>query len=179
MYRILIAILITLFLAMFAANVHADSLELIGPGLTWHVVDGNADYLYNHKVSSDGRLIYTPQIGLRYTHNDELFYESLSAFTAQNSIGSPIYGGIGALGISFSKYINTGIILGGYVQNNEDFRALNITPFSLTGGENAFVPLLGFEFNLKFYLTDRTFLGLNNMVTPIITNHNLSFGVYY
>lgn len=180
MYKAIIAILITLFLALVVSRANAtESLELIGPGVTWHVIDiDGASALYNHKLSNDGRLIYTPQIGLRKTHTEaDGLYNSFTLFAAQNSIGSPIYGGMGGTGIELFKMFQAGFIGGLYVQNNNDFEAKGITPFSMTGGSNAIVPLLGLEMNFKIKLSDKMFLGFNNILTPIITNHNLSFGV--
>jgi hypothetical protein len=182
MTRILVAILITLAVAMFVANAHAgNSVEIIGPSITWHVVDGGgASQFYNHPISPDGRVLYTPMLGLKQTNLDSSgVYNSLALFTAQNSIGKPIYGGIMGTGLNIWKGINAGFVFGGYVQNNTDFQNLGITPFSMTSGVNAFVPLMGLEVNFHIKLTDKTFFSINNTITPIITNHNLSFGVNY
>lgn len=157
----------------------SDSVELIGPGLTYHVIDGGASQFYDHKVSQDGRLIFTPTIGLKKTHVKDSVYHSLSLFHANNSIGSPIWGGIGATGAEIFDIFHFGLVYGGYIQNNEDFKAINIKPFSMAGNTNAFVPLLGVEMNIYFNLSNSMFLGLNNTITSIITNHNLSLGLNY
>lgn len=156
----------------------SDTLELVGPGLTMHVIDNDGvSAKYSNKISDNGRLIYTPQLGLRRTHVDKFgTYDSLVVFAARNSIGSPIYGGFGATGAEFFHFFDAGLIYGGYIQNNNDFRAQGIEPFSMTGNTNAFVPLLGIELNVKFSLDNNVFLGLNNLITPIITNSNLSVG---
>lgn len=181
MNRVILAILFTLLMALFAAQSRADnSVELIGPGLSWHVMNSNAGSLNSNKVSNDGRLLYTPEFGVRKTYIEPTgLYKSVALFTAQNSIGSPVYGGMLGTGLEFKKMFSAGLILGGYVQNNEDFRYKGITPFSVTGGENAFVPLAGFEFNFKLYLSKNVFLGQNNIITPIISNHNLSLGIRF
>jgi hypothetical protein len=170
-----------IFLSLLSIQSFAsDSLELLGPGVTWHVIDDGASGLYSHKLSSDGRLVYTPMIGIRKTSiSDQNVYNSLSLFTAQNSIGSPIYGGMGATGLQLFGVFDAGFVFGGYIQNNQDFQRLGIVPFSATGGENAFVPLMGLEFNVKIKLDKNAFLGINNTITPIITNHNISFGINY
>ncbi len=157
-----------------------DTLELMGPGLTYHLMDGGASYLYSSKYSEDGRWIYTPSIGLRKMHVDkESVYMSFTAFRSNNSIGSPIWGAIGGTGVQIFSHINLGLAYGGYIQNNEDFRYKNITPFSATGGVNAFVPLLGFNVDFQIPLSDKTFIGFNNLITPVITNHTLSVGLEY
>lgn len=182
MTRVLIAIVITLFLAMFVANARAaNTVELVGPGLTWHVTDGSgASQMYNHPVSPDGRLLFTPMVGLKQTNLDSSgIYNSMALFTAQNSIGKPVYGGLLGTGVNIYKSLNAGVVVGGYVQNNQDFKYLGVTPFSMTDGVNAFVPLLGFEVNFKIHTSEKTFIGISNIVTPVITNHSLSFGVYY
>lgn len=173
--------MITLIIALVVSKSRADdTLELIGPGATWHVIDGGASYLYDNKISSDGRLLYTPEIGIRKTHIDaETLYNSFTLFRANNSIGSPVYGGLGGTGVQFFHMFQAGFIFGGYIQNDEDYRYMGIVPFSVTGGSNAFVPLVGLEMNFKVDLSKKFFLGINNIITPVITNSNLSLGYKY
>ena len=157
-----------------------DTLELLGPGITWHVIDGGVSNLYSHQLSHDGRLIYTPLIGLKKTHiSPDGTYHSFALFTADNSIGSPIYGFMGGVGVEFFKMMQAGFVGGGYIQNNEDFYAQGIVPYSMFGDTNAFVPLLGLEINFKFYTSDTVFVGFNNIITPIITNHSISVGLRF
>ncbi len=156
-----------------------DTLELVGPGITWHVIDGGASSQYNHKLSSDGRLIYTPQIGIKKTRIEAMQYNSFAIFTAQNSIGSPIVGAMGATGIELFNMFQVGFVLGGYVQNNNDFKAMGITPFSIMDGPNALVPIMGIDLNFKYKISDLLFVGFNNILTPVITNSNLSIGLEY
>lgn len=166
---------------LFNQNVMAlDQLELVGPGLTWHVIDNGAAPYFDHKISSDGRLIYTPMIGLKKIHVDQYgMYHSLTVFRASNSIGSPIWGGIGSTGAAFFRMLYAGFAFGGYIQNNNDFKAMGLVPFSLNDGANAFVPILGLEINGKFLVSDNVYIGFNNLISPIITNHTLSVGVNY
>ena len=157
-----------------------ESVELIGPGITWHVIDNGAAPYFSNKLSNDGRLIYTPQIGLRKIHTDrEFVYNSCAVFMGSNSIGSPIYGFVGSTGVELLRILHVGIAIGTYIQNNNDFNAKGIEPFSMTGGTNALVPILGFEINTQIPVTDKLFIGFNNLITPVITNHNLSFGLEY
>jgi hypothetical protein len=170
-----------LFALLLSISVQAnDSIEFIGSGITWHVIDTGTSNRYSNQISRDGRLINTPQFGLRKIHVDKDFmYHSLTLFTAANSIGSPIYGGIGAIGAEFFGFFHAGLTIGGYVQNNNDFAAHGIVPFSLTPGTNAIVPILGVEMNVQVVFDEGIFVGLNNLITPIITNHCLSLGVKY
>lgn len=157
-----------------------NSWELMGPGVTYHVLDFGTSNLYSHKLSDDGRLIYTPTIGLKKTFIDkDYMYHSLAAFHSENSIGSPVWGVMGGVGVHMFDFFNLGLAYGGYVQNNNDFANTGIKPYSLAGNTNAFVPLFGFEANFRFDTSDVMFLGFNNLVTPVITNHSLSLGWRY
>ena len=157
-----------------------ESIELIGPGVTWHVLDNGAAPYFSNKLSSDGRLIYTPQVGFRKIHTDNQFvYSSFAAFMGSNSIGSPIYGFVGSTGVELLRILHIGIAIGTYIQNNNDFNAKGLEPFSMTSGTNALVPILGFEINTQIPISDRMFIGFNNLITPVITNHNLSIGLGY
>jgi len=164
---------------MMAITARAEnSLELVGPGVTFHVIDGGVSNLYSNKLSNDGRLIYTAQLGLRYVSSEDFGYSSIGIFRALNSVGSPITGAIYGYGISMTN-LNVGFVAGGYIQNNNDFYARGIQPFTLFGGTNALVPLVGFEINMKIPISKRTFIGFNNILSPVITNHNMSIGIKY
>lgn len=167
-----------ILLLLFSAVSGADTLEIIGGGLTYHVLDGGASPLYSNKVTDDGRLIVTPTIGARFVHNlDIWWYDSAALFYSTNSIGRPVQGAMVSAGMH-QEYFNIGLALGGYLQNNEEFRAKGIQPFSLdSDDEISIVPLLGIEVNFILPLTNRVFLGINNLLTPILTNHTLSLGV--
>lgn len=166
---------------LFGAASHADeNWEFIGPGITYHVIDNGAAPYFDHKLSGDGRLIFTPMVGLKKTHIDPTnTYNSFTIFTAANSIGSQVYGAVGGTGIRFFRILYGGFAYGAYVQNNNDFKAMGITPFSINDGVNAIVPIFGLEINAHFPIGDTLFIGFNNLLTPIITNHNLSIGLQY
>lgn len=162
---------------MMACAARADqTLELVGPGVTFHVVDGGVSNLYANKLSADGRLIYTANLGIRYVDEADFGYSSFAIFRALNSVGSPITGALYGYGIS-TLNLNVGLVAGGYVQNNEEFHARGIQPFTLFGDTNAFVPIVGFEINVKIPVSKRIFIGFNNILSPVITNHNLSIGI--
>lgn len=153
------------------------SIELVGGGLTYHVIDNGASANFSNKISKDGRLIYTPSVGLKVLNlPGDYTYKSATVFRGLNSVGSPITGGMLGTGLAFGP-ASLGIVLGGYVQNNEDFRAKGIEPYSVCGNTNAFVPIAGAEFNLRVPVGENVYVGLNNLLTPIITNHSLSLGL--
>lgn len=171
--------LLTLLL-LFPSLSYADrSLELLGGGITYHVLDYGASSKYSNKISNDGRLIYTPMLGLRITNIPGNYsYSSAAIFRGTSSIGSPIYGGLLSSGLAISVF-QVGFGFGGYIQNNEDFRAKGIQPYSFIGNTNALVPLVGIEANVRYPLSDKLFLAFNNLLTPVITNHYLSLGLKY
>jgi hypothetical protein len=156
-----------------------ETLELVGGGITVHIEDsGGVGQYFSNKITPDGRVIANPVVGLRYTdYSDILLYWSGAGFYGVNSIAKPITGGLVSGGLGF-EYVNVGLVAGGYVQNNNDFYNIGIQPYSLTDGSNAFVLMAGVEVNFKIPLSDDIFLGINNLLTPVVTNHTLSLGVH-
>ncbi len=174
-------ILFSLFLISFA---HAEdgrsvlSFELIGGGLTYHMA-GDASPYYTDKVSSDGRLIdnFIYGAGVNYIDSTGL-YISIRYFKGNNSVHLPINGGTFSAGAAY-KYLDVGWIIGGYVQNEYDFIATGIIPFSLNHGSNSVVPIIGVEISPKLPLGNSFYLKLNNILTPLLTNHTISLGLNF
>lgn len=165
-----------LFLLPLTAQASDKSLELVLGGVTFHVMgDDDVSSLYSNKLSNNGRLIATPTLGVRYTRSPDVTYESAAIFIGTNSVGERIYGATASYGLKLEN-LELGLIGGGYIQNNNDFYAKGIIPYSLTDGTNALVPIFGIELNYRIRLGESTFLGINNILSPVITNHNLSLG---
>ncbi len=155
------------------------SIEFVGGSLTYHVVSGDA-LMYSHKVSADGRLIDNPLygIGASYYFAENSIYITGRFFKGNNSINQPINGGTFSVGKGF-KYLDVGFIIGGYVQNDYDFIKSNVMPFSITPGSNAVVPLIGIELNPKIPLGESFYIKIINILTPLVTNHTLAFGINF
>lgn len=172
-------VLIWLFCLILVSQSHcakASTLEVIEGGVTYHVVNNQeVSQKFSRPLSSDGRLIATPLFGMRYTFDEDIGYQAVSGFVGSNSINSPITGITYSVGIGF-EYLNLGLINGFYMQNDHDFEAKGIQPYSLNGGSNAIVPIIGLECNFKIPLKKDLFFGFNNILTPVITTHNISLG---
>lgn len=161
LFYIAIYILVQLMIVVAFAS---DRIELLGPGQTFSVMStGGTDRFY-----------YTQQIGLKKTNITNNVYNSLSLTYANQ-----VYGLIGGTGIQMMHMLNTGIIYGFFVQNNNDLRAAGIAPDSMTDGSNAIVPIFGLEINAHFDTTDNTFIGWNNIISPLMVRSSLSFGLRY
>ncbi len=158
---------------------HMWSVEILGGGLTYHFV-ANSPSRFSNKISSDGRLIsnLTYGLGVAYTDFVNSFYIAVHLFQGNNSVNQPINGGTLSID-AITKYCDVGFVVGAYVQNDYDFISAGIAPFSITSGANAIVPIIGLEINPKFAFGDRYYVKLNNIITPIITNHSLSLGMYF
>ena len=169
-------ILIGLFLSTMG---HADSLEIIGGGVTYHIIDNGTSNLYANHISNDGRLIFTGLMGIGYNHYFGDNYASFRTFVGENSVANPIVGYMGSYGWAINKGLDIGIVVGGYFQDDIAYQQKGIVPFSLGGGHSALVPVVGAEINFKVMLSSDKFIKFNNIISPVITNHTISFGVNF
>ena len=78
-----------------------------------------------------------------------------------------------------SKYLHGGVIIGGYFMNNNEWEKRDINSFSVKFGEYGIVPVLGGELNVQLFLNDKYYVKFNNMLTLILTNHSISFGMRF
>ena len=170
-----------LVLFLFSHIAYADIIsdELVLGSLTYHLMDGPpVSYKFQNPVSPDGRLIDNFLIGYQRTEeNADHEYWSWCIFTGENSLAKPIGGFKLSSGTTNGRgYIC--IVVGAYFQNNRDFydqgidSSLAFVDFHSTG----MVPLAGFEINYKLFHIGNTFIKLNNILTPVLTNHTISIG---
>jgi len=175
--------LLAIFILIGVANiaqVHAeDTIEIFGgPSLTFHVIDPNivVDSNFSNKVSSDGRLIANPLFGITYGHNDGRLFSSITGFLGEDSLGDLMEGAIYERGYQF-KWLQLGLAGGGYIQNDVPYHNDNIAPFRLLEVDGlGLVPVVGAAVNLHFHINDRTYVFVNNVLTPVITNTTVGLG---
>lgn len=176
MFNILVLIL--------ALNAFAEqsSFEIIGGGITYHIMDQGGAQYYTQKISNDGRLIFNPTLGFGIVHKIETpeyvtdQYASLKVFTGANSVGKPMNGVIMGYGWKYGP-LYFGPVLGGYFQDDKEFEDQGVIPFRLFEVNHVgFVPILGAELDMKFNINKDCYLKLNNLISPIVTNTSLSFG---
>ena len=61
---------------------------------------------------------------------------------------------------------------------NKTWDERGIRPAALRlGSKYGAVPVFGIEINQRFDLFGKTFLKVNNVITPLITNHTISLGM--
>lgn len=158
-------------LLILTLNAEGASIENTIGSLTYHTSNiGNVSERFSNKINSDGRLIYTGLLGLAYIE-DESKYQ---VFVGQNSIADIIYGVSYTYNVFKSDIIEAGPIVGFYQQNDDKFIEKGIQPYSLGHG---IVPILGGELSIKVLTFDEKYIKLNTVVTPVIINETLSFGV--
>lgn len=164
---------------MMSYTAHADiSVQLLGPiALTQHVLnDNNAAHRYTNRVSKDGSLIANPEIGVIITDTSKDYYESYGIFGGQNSVGGLMGGGLFEFGTVYGHW-QIGGALGSYLQDDCEFNRRIISPFELGRSHNiGLAPVIGVAVNYKIQLSKKTYLQLNNILSPIITNTVLSVG---
>ena len=159
-----------LLVLLFPLASSALSLENTFGGLTYHLWNGDGvAEKYSNKLNSEGTLIFTGLIGIGLSED----HETYRIFMGQNSIADIIYGATYSYTWKIGP-VKAGPILGAYVQNDNNFRAKGITPFSLGWG---IVPIIGIEASIKVLTFGDNYIRLNTIITPVLVNETLSLGV--
>lgn len=163
----------------FNLPVHADSLEVIGGSLTYHLIDNGGNIHNRNRVSENGRLIDNPVLGISVTNNPVLgshVFQSFAAFVGENSEGLGMAGGLYETGWELGNF-QLGGIVGAYVQDNRAFYKAGEKPFSIAEtGIYGIVPLVGAAINYKVSITKAFYLKLSNIITPVIASSTLNLG---
>ena len=164
------------FLLLLVSQASAD-VEVMGGGLTYHLMNpSNVSNSYSNKVLNDGRLIANPMLGLTLVNDNGHTFSSYTGFTGEDSVGSSMLGGLYETGYDVGP-IQLGIALGVYAQDDSEFVSKGVNPYQAVQiGNIGLVPIGGAAMNCKVPLTDSTYLKVNNLISPIITNTSLSYG---
>jgi hypothetical protein len=114
----------------------------------------------------------------KITKPDSEFYTSDAFFIGENSVGTLMSGYMGASGVYLNKYTQFGAIYGAYAQDNTEFMRRGIYNCMAWFPESkiSVIPIFGVEVNFKVNLSDKVFIKLNNVITPVVTNHTISIG---
>jgi len=157
---------------IFGISASATSIETTFGGLTYHTMNpDNVANGYANKISNDGRLIYTGLLGVGLLEGNwaERF------FIGQNSIGDQMFGSTLSYTWEIDRIFRIGPVVGFYQQDDSKFYAKGIIPFSLGFG---IVPIVGFDFSAKILTFDENkYIKLNTIITPVIINETISFGL--
>lgn len=168
---------LVLLLLLFPAISNAYSLEVMGGGLTYHLIDNDTSYLYSNKLTNDGRLIYNSVYGVGALYENEISYQSLSYFGGNNSVALPISGLLYKTGLKISNWY-CGLAMGMYIQDDDKYRESGVDPFRMTEiGSTGLIPIVGISLDYKINITNKVYMKLNNLITPILTNNTLSAGM--
>lgn len=169
-------ILIVLLLLTTAA--FADSVEFESTLFTAHFYKLGADKFEN-KASDGGRVITNRIVGVSVYERDADDYQMFSGFIGQDSIGSPIQGGLFGGGMYFDRF-RVGMFCGVYIFNNRNWSKVYgnaVRPFYLYKNNSwGITPLAGINLDYVFSLDNGIQFGIINRVTPTLTNHAMSIG---
>lgn len=162
------------------------------PGIKWEVEGVYSLYTYHftnpdnvgdkfeNKVSKDGRLINNNLYGLviRDTVDNEA-YSSHYFFGGVDSVGSPIYGYLRSMGFILPTYTYLGFAFGGYWMENKTWEKKQIdhTNGIKISKTNSIVPVVGIEISQKIPLGGGLFLKINNLISPVLSNHSVGLGM--
>lgn len=172
-----------LLLLLLCGPVFAKTEKEIGFGsFSYHLLGDSVSFSQlENKVSSDGRLISNGMVSFKSTSVQHREYTSDAIFAGQNSVAKPMAGYMAARGAYASENLQLGFVYGFYIQDNREFLNRNIVnPFSLFQSSKInIVPVVGAEINYKINITQKHFIKINNIITPAVTNHTVSFGVEF
>lgn len=157
-----------LLLGLLTFSAHAD---LVVGGLTYHLFTSrDIGSRFSNQISPDGALIATPTLGYSWSTLDGSSFATRTVFVALNSVGEAAAGGVFSTGEEVGD-LQLGLAFGGYLQDDREFRRRGIAPFVIAESHNVgLVPVAGIVLNYR--LSPR--LQLNNLLTPVMTNHSLS-----
>lgn len=167
--------LLVLLLLTFSSQAQT-SLEIVGGSITYHLINPGDATQFSNKMSADGKLIHNPLIGIQEVHELKDEYWSLGVFVGENSIGQDIAGFKYSTGEKMGHWY-IGFVIGAYEQSSSGFYDKGIVPFQVAKiDDTGIVPVVGVELNYKIVLTRDSYLKLNNIVSPAITNSSISLG---
>ncbi len=152
----------------------AYELDLNVGSITHHIIvrDG-VESEFEGGIAFNNRMIFNKvySLGLTIPFASDR-YHTYRLFGGENSIHKPM------LGVSFESgkqryYMDYGIIVGGYVQNNRLYHERGIDNLAIEFDDAGIIPIVGVTLHLKYPLTDRIAIGFSNIITPALTNHSI------
>jgi hypothetical protein len=147
--------------------------DIYAGSITHHlIVSDGVEEKFKGKIANNGRTIANTLLGVGSYKSRHGKYISTRIFMGQNSIHEFMAGAVYGLGYA-TNYLDYGIIVGGYGQNNRFYRDQGISNFAIELGSMGIVPIIGGELVLKYPITPKLTVGLVNVVTPALTNHSL------
>lgn len=165
--------LLALLLLSLSSNAQ---LEITGGSFTYHLINPGDATLFSNKVSKDGKLIANPILGLQIITETGTEYTSMGGFVGQNSVGDDILGFKASRGVKYGHWY-LGLVAGAYEQSSEGFYDKHLIPFQVAKvGDVGIVPILGVEASYRINLSQKYYVKLNNLISPVITNTTISFG---
>ncbi len=166
-----------LFLFLLTIPVFAQTSLMLGTGsLTPHITNSKKPYCNQW---NDTGIIFNRTYYIRYGRGNH----AVTYMQGEDSICSSIKGGFYTYRFYGGNFLDMGLIAGGYNYKEENWKATNdnrpagydtvdLVSVDVFGLE--FVPILGIELSLHLIRGRSWSLKLNNILTPIITNHSLA-----
>lgn len=165
-------------MALVTYTALGDTIEELGPVvMTYHpTLPASICQGFSGKLSKNGCLISNYELGLAYTIENGDKFQKFIVFGGTDSVGSNMGGLLYERGYEFWGF-DVGFAIGGYLQVDQTFYDKGIAPFQLSSVNGyGIVPIMGLVLDYKIPLSDTTFLGINNILSPVITNSVLSLG---
>jgi hypothetical protein len=172
----LLKITLIMILLLLTQLTHALVIGVGAGGLTPHFGKTKKNYCNQW---NDSGVIYNQSRYITVAHGRWAF----TAFEGEDSICSPIDGFFFHYGVYFRERLDVSVILGRYLYNHdnwvehalktpEDIEAPSPVRASIDG--HRFIPVVGIQIGLHLIRSRSGFsLVLNNVLTPVITNHSL------
>lgn len=159
------------------SDASVTGVEVVTGSLTTHIIgsDPQVASKYSNKLNNNGVLL-NPYIGFRTRLEDREFVKYWTVFSGQNSIGKFMLGGTYSTGKTYNLWKLRSELMftaGAYWQDTDEFTKKGLDVISLGN----IMPVLGMEANIYLLQTDDFYIKLNNLLSPVITTHNLSFGM--
>jgi hypothetical protein len=135
---------------------------------------------YENKVSKNGCNINNPLYGISFRETINGAYRQNSFFFGQDSIGSNIVGYMNTMGMASDWGLELGLTFGFYFMSKKPWEAKGIqTPSLSVGSDYSLIPVAGIQGDFRIPVGNSLFIKLNNLITPTISNHNVSIGWSY
>jgi hypothetical protein len=172
----LLKIFLIIFIAVFSLNGEALVIGLGSGGLTPHFGKSKKNYCNQW---NDSGIIYNRSRYIMIAKGNWAF----TAFEGEDSICSPIDGFFFSYGFHFRERMDFSVIFGRYLYNQQNWKdhaartpddVRAPSPFTASIDGHRFIPVVGLQVGIHLVRSNTGWsLVLNNVLTPVITNHSL------
>ena len=153
-------------------TIHAEETTTLKLGSLTPHYSRTASDKFDHKTSLGKQIILNPLYAIRHTEYLNDYYLAQEFFFGEDSIGSPI-AGIGFAKGVYNKVGELGLVGGTYVSNTKTWDRAQVETLGVPVGSHKLVPVMGVEANLNLFRIGELQIKLNNLITPVLSNHTI------